>query len=58
MLIVIFAVLNIATAYMTCRAAESRGRSVKAWIWLGVLFGPFAWLAVVLLPPLQKAVSA
>jgi hypothetical protein len=58
MLIAIFAVLNIATAYMTCRAAESRGRSVKAWIWLGVLFGPFAWLAVALLPPLRKAVPA
>jgi hypothetical protein len=58
MLIAIFAVLNITTAYLTCRAAESRGRSVKAWIWLGVLFGPFAWLAVVLLPPLPKPVPA
>jgi hypothetical protein len=58
MVIAILVVLNIAAAYLSCRAAESRGRSVKAWMWLGVLFGPFAWLAVVLLPPLPKAVPA
>ena len=46
-------VLNIATAYLTFRTAETRGRSVKVWMWLGVLFGPFAWLTVALLPPIR-----
>jgi hypothetical protein len=47
-------VLNIWTAVMSYRTAERRGRSVKAWLWLGVIFGPFAWLTVALLPPIQK----
>ncbi len=45
---------NIVTAYLTLQTAEKRGRSVKAWLWLGLLFGSFAWLAVTLLPAIRK----
>ncbi len=51
--LILFA-LNIWTAVMSLRTAEARGRSRKAWMWLGVLFGPFAWAAVALLPPIRK----
>jgi hypothetical protein len=27
---------------------------MKAWMWLGLIFGPFAWLTVALLPPIGK----
>ena len=50
----ILVVLNLVTAYLSFRTAERRGRSVKAWMWLGILFGPFAWLTVALLPPIRK----
>jgi hypothetical protein len=45
---------NIWTAVMTLQTAKRRGRSEKAWMWLGILFGPFAWLAVALLPPIRR----
>jgi hypothetical protein len=51
-------VLNIAIAYLTVLTAERRGRSVKAWAWLGVLFGPFAWATVALLPSVRKELTA
>jgi hypothetical protein len=47
-------VLNIVTAYLSSRTAKSRGRSTQAWMWLGMLFGPFAWLTVALLPSVRK----
>jgi hypothetical protein len=47
-------VLSIATACLTVQTAERRGRSVEAWMWLGILFGPFAWLTVALLPSIRK----
>jgi hypothetical protein len=50
---VVFAV-SIWIAWLTIQAARKRGRSVRAWMWLAILFGPFAWLAVVLLPPIRK----
>jgi hypothetical protein len=50
----ILVVLNLVTAYLSFRTAERRGRSVKAWMWLGILFGPFAWLTVALLPSIRK----
>jgi hypothetical protein len=50
-------VLNVAIAYLTVLTAERRGRSVKAWAWLGVIFGPFAWLTVALLPPIRKELT-
>jgi hypothetical protein len=47
-------VLSIVTACLTVQTAERRGRSVEAWMWLGILFGPFAWLTVALLPSIRK----
>jgi predicted PurR-regulated permease PerM len=47
-------VLNIMIAYLTAKSAERRGRSVSAWMWLGLIFGPFAWLTVALLPSIRK----
>ena len=49
----LFAV-GIWLALLTMRAAKRRGRSVTAWMWLGILFGPLAWLAVAMLPSLRK----
>ena len=46
--------LGIVIAYLTADTAQRRGRSVKAWMWLGLIFGPFAWLTVALLPSIQK----
>jgi hypothetical protein len=50
-------VLNIVTACLSVQTAERRGRSVKAWMWLGLFFGPFAWLTVALLPSIRKEVT-
>lgn len=50
---VVFAV-SIWIAWLTIQTARRRGRSVRAWMWLAILFGPFAWLAVVLLPSIRK----
>ena len=50
---VVFAV-SIWIAWLTIQAARKRGRSVRAWMWLAIVFGPFAWLAVVMLPSIQK----
>jgi hypothetical protein len=52
--IFILAFLNIVIALLTVQTAERRGRSVKAWMWLGVSFGPLAWLTVALLPAIRK----
>jgi hypothetical protein len=53
-IILVLSFLNIVIAYLTADAAQRRGRSVKAWAWLGFIFGPFAWLTVALLPSIQK----
>lgn len=50
---IVFA-LSIWIVWLTIQTARKRGRSVRAWMWLAILFGPFAWLAVVLLPSLRK----
>jgi len=42
--------LAILFTYLTGRMAERRGRSVTAWVLLGAFFGPFALIAVALLP--------
>jgi hypothetical protein len=55
--LILFA-LNIWTAVMSLRTAERRGRSGKVWMWLGILFGPFAWATVALLPPIRKQSAA
>jgi hypothetical protein len=53
-IIFILTFLNIVLAYLTAQAAERRGRSMNAWMWLGLIFGPFAWLTVALLPSVRK----
>jgi hypothetical protein len=50
----ILSFLGIVIAYLTADTAQRRGRSVKAWMWLGLIFGPFAWLTVALLPSIEK----
>jgi hypothetical protein len=54
LVIFILSFLNIVIALLTVQTAERRGRSVKAWMWLGLVFGPFAWLTVALLPSIRK----
>jgi hypothetical protein len=49
----VFAV-SVWIAWLTAQTAKRRGRSVTAWTWLGILFGPFAWLAVAMLPSIRK----
>ena len=51
--LILFA-LGIWIALKTMQAAKRRGRSVTAWMWLAILFGPFAWLAVAMLPSVRK----
>jgi hypothetical protein len=51
--LILFAV-SIWIAWLTMQTARRRGRSATAWMWLGILFGPFAWLAVALLPAIRK----
>jgi MFS family permease len=46
--------LTILSTYLAGWIAERRGRSVKAWLWLGALFGPLALAAVALLPALGR----
>lgn len=53
-IILILSFLGIVIAYLTADTAQRRGRSVKAWMWLGLIFGPFAWLAVALLPSIRR----
>jgi hypothetical protein len=50
---IVFA-LSIWIAWLTIQTARRRGRSVTAWMWLAILFGPFAWLAVAMLPSIRK----
>ena len=51
--VILFA-FNIWTAVMSLRTAERRGRSWRVWMWLGIFFGPLAWLTVALLPAVRK----
>jgi hypothetical protein len=47
-------VIAIALAVLCCslcgHIAKRRGRSIRAWVWLGAIFGPVALLLLVLLP--------
>jgi hypothetical protein len=47
--------VNVVTMYLSGQLALRRGRSLKNWLWLGAIFGPFALVTVALLPPHQKA---
>jgi hypothetical protein len=57
-IILILSFLGIVIAYLTADTAQRRGRSVKAWMWLGLIFGPLAWLTVALLPSIEKEETA
>jgi len=48
----LFIILSLAMPliWLTGRTAADRGRDVKTWYWMGALSGPFALLAVYLLP--------
>lgn len=43
---------NLLAAYPSYAAA--RRRSVRTRLWLGLIFGPFAWIAVLLVPARQN----
>lgn len=58
MLSVIVIVLGCACMVLAGQVAERRGRSGRAWMWLGMVFGPFALVAVVLLPARRGAATA
>ena len=45
-------------ACLTGRIAERRGRSVRTWVILAVIFGPLAWLLVMLLPARGHSLQA
>ena len=45
-------------AWLTAQTAKKRGRSFTVWMWLGILFGPFAWLVVAMLPSIGKMATA
>ncbi len=49
-IILILSFLGIVIAYLTADTAQRRGR----WMWLGLIFGPFAWPTVALLPSIEK----
>jgi hypothetical protein len=53
--LVLFAVF-VVFAFLTARIAERSGRSVKMWTGLAVVFGPLAWLVVLLLPTRRRVV--
>jgi hypothetical protein len=42
--------LFVVSTYLAGEAAKRRGLSVKAWYWMGVVFGPLALIAITLMP--------
>jgi hypothetical protein len=50
--------ITVLCAYLTGKVAVARGHAVKAWYWMGALFGPFALIAVILLPRSHKNMTA
>ena len=50
--------LNLVSMYLTGQVALRRGRSFKTWLWLGAIFGPFALIAVAVLPALRTNEAA
>ena len=49
--------LNVIPMYLAGQIAMRKGRSLKNWLWLGAIFGPFA-LIVAALPSLEKPAAA
>jgi hypothetical protein len=39
---VVVIALVVACCYLCGHIAERRGRSIRAWVWLGAIFGPVA----------------
>jgi hypothetical protein len=54
----ILILLSVACMYLSGRIASRKGRSLTAWIWLAFVFGPFALIAVAVLPPMQGKAMA
>lgn len=50
--------LWLAFAILTALAAHTRGRSTLGWLFLGILFGVFALIAVLLLPSHRRDAAA
>ena len=42
--------ITVFCAYLACKVAVRPDRALKAWYWMGALFGPFVLIAVYLLP--------
>lgn len=58
MAIIIAVVLGAAVMVLSGRLAERRGRSGRTWMRLGALFGPFALIAVALMPARRNETAA
>jgi hypothetical protein len=56
--VVIVLMITVLCAYLSGEEAARRGLKVKAWYWMGALFGPFALIAVLLLPRSHKKAAA
>jgi len=56
--VVIVLMITVLCAYLSGEAAVRRGHRVKAWYWMGALFGPFALIAVFLLPRSRNKTAA
>jgi len=52
--VALFLTITVLCAYLTGNLAMRRGHKVKAWHWMGALFGPFALIAVFQLPRSHK----
>jgi hypothetical protein len=46
--------VTLASMYLAGAIANRRGRSVRVWVWIAVLAGPFAPALLLLLPPPQS----
>jgi hypothetical protein len=46
--------VTLASMYLAGALANRRGRSVKNWVWIAALLGPFALALLFLLPPAHR----
>ena len=56
--VVIVLMITVFCAYLSGKTAIRRGHAVKAWYWMGAIFGPFALIAVYLLPRSHNKATA
>jgi hypothetical protein len=54
----ILILLSVACMVFSGRIALRKGRSLTAWLWLAAVFGPFALIAVAVLPPMPRKATA